>query len=874
MYPRINRLIAGAIFLFALILYIATMAPTVSFWDCGEFIATAHILGVPHPPGSPLYLLVGRIFTMLPFFEDIGARANLISPLTSALAVMFLYLSVVHLVRKWRREVTSVDEALIAYGSATVAALTFMVTDSHWFNAVEAEVYSISTFLTAFVVWLILRWSQRDETKSHVHHILILAYVLGLATGIHLLNLLALPFIALVIYFRRREFTWGGFFATAGITLVVFTVIYKGIIKGLPQLSAYLGVGSMVVSVIALFVATGWVIYRHQKSASIMLTSLLLIVIGYSTYATIFIRSNQNPAIDENDPETTASAVAYLEREQYGDWSITDRARWTPATQNRYTSVSDFVWNYQFEKMYIRYFLWQFAGRGPSIAPGVSPFGATNAEDGVDWFRFGLPLALVLGLFGMSYHFRKDWKHGLAVMALFLATGLMVIIYLNQPDPQPRERDYSYVGSFFAWSIWIGIGVAGLLEILTEKLRALNTQRLGLIAGLAAITILMPGVMLIASYHEHDRSGNYVAWDYSYNLLNSCEEGGILFTNGDNDTFPLWYLQEVEGVRKDVRIVNLSLLNTDWYIRQLKDMEPTIPLALTDQEITFMRPIPWETRQLSLPAKLPDGQDGSLQWTLRPTFMDRYLRVQDRMVVQIIKDINWIRPIYFAVTVSPENKIGLERYLDMQGLVYELKPEQVRGQVNIAKLEHNLLNVYRYRNLDNPAVHYNMNIQRLMQNVRASFLQVAVDAIIKKDLERVKKFLDALDASIPESVIPVTNKDLYMQMSDIYGAAGDTTEMVRRLAEFPQRFALSLSDSLGLGRLYLERLHDRATADAYLQPLYANHPFDGGVVGALVNIYRNHDNPKALAILEDWLARNPNDRLAVQLRDSLRQKVR
>jgi len=452
---KVNRLIAGFILLFSFLLYLKTMAPTTSFWDCGEFIATAYIMGVPHPPGSPLFLLVGRLFSILPLFGDIGARVNLISPIASALAVMLLYLIIVRLVVMWRGEVVSLTDAIVTYGSAAVGALTFMVTDSHWFNAVEAEVYATSTFLTALTVWLILRWSQsegissgKDKKKSHLHYILLLAYLLGLASGIHLLNLLALPFIALIIYFRRWEFTWTGLMITAALTLATYIVIHLGVIKGLPQLALAAGLPAVAFAIIALIAATVWVIRQRKRNASIILTSLLLIVVGYSTYATIFIRSQHDPSIDENDPETIKQAVAYLEREQYGDWSIMDRARWTPETQHRYNSVGDFVWNYQVKKMYIRYFLWQFAGRGPSGSGRVSPYGATSAEDGVDWFQFGLPLALLLGFFGLGYHMVKDWKHGLAVLALFAATGLMVILYLNQPDPQPRERDYSYVGSF------------------------------------------------------------------------------------------------------------------------------------------------------------------------------------------------------------------------------------------------------------------------------------------------------------------------------------------------------------------------------------------------------------------------------------------
>ncbi|MCH7521229.1 MAG: DUF2723 domain-containing protein, partial [Candidatus Marinimicrobia bacterium] len=789
-----------------------------------------------------------------------------------AMAVMFLSLCIVHLIRKWRGPVASVSDAMISYGSAAVGALTFMVTDSHWFNAVEAEVYSVSTFLTAFVVWLILRWSQKDEAKSHVRYILLLAYVLGLASGIHLLNLLTLPFVALVIYFRRREFTWPGFGTVIGLTAFIFWVIYKGVIKGLPQLADLFNVYAVVLVTVILLAGTAWVIQQRLKNSSIILTSLVLIMVGYSTYATIFIRSHHDPAIDENDPETTQSAVSYLEREQYGDWSITDRARWTPETQSRYSGVADFVWNYQFRKMYLRYFLWQFAGRGPSTAPGVSPVGALPNEDGVNWFQFGLPLALLLGLYGMGYHMQRDWKHGLAVLSLFVVTGLLVILYLNQPDPQPRERDYSYVGSFFAWSIWIGIGVAGVLESLARRLKGASIKRVALPTALVILFLAMPGMMVRASYHQHDRTGNYVAWDYSYNLLNSCAENGILFTNGDNDTFPLWYLQEVEGIRKDVRVVNLSLLNTAWYIRQLRDAEPKLPLFLTDEGIAQMRPIPWEERELSLPAPGPDNTTVALTWTLKPTYADRFIRTQDRMIVQLIKDGNWSRPIYFAVTVAPSNKIGLERYLEMQGLVYELMPEPV-NPINIEKLHHNLMEVYQYRNLDDPSIYYNSNIRRLLQNLRASFLQLALDSVMKNDHERGRMYLDALAAAIPESVISVDNKELYLQIGQMYAEVGVDSQLRERLEDLPQRFPLTARDSLSMGSLYSQQLDDWETADGILKDLAAHHPTDGNVVGGIVRIYRQAGHADdAVAVLRNWLNLYPGDQSATNLLQTIQNE--
>ncbi|MFQ6608368.1 MAG: protein O-mannosyl-transferase family [Fidelibacterota bacterium] len=641
---HLNRLLAGLVFLVSFLVYFSTVAPTVSFWDCGEFIATSYRLGVPHPPGAPLFLILGRFFSLLPIPGDIAYRVNMISPLASALAVMFLYLIIVQLVRYWRGQITTTEDKIIAFGGGVIGALVFAFTDSHWFNAVEAEVYAVSTLSTALVVWLVLHWAERAEEPGSERYILIIAYVLGLSTGVHLLNLLALPFMALIIYFRKRSFSWTSFTTLMGIVLAIFLIIYQGIIKGLPKIardiseimsttvaSTVIGATLVIVGLflLGLFSAAGSISERHKNLIRLGVTSLLLILIGYSSYELIFIRSSQNPGIDENDPETVQAAISYLEREQYGDTDLFRGLTYNNSTgtvetktlfprrgsrqgnhiknYRRYSSDFDYFWRYQVKKMYWRYFLWQFAGRGPSVETRVSGFGASPTEDGVDWFQFGLPLAFLLGLGGMYFHFQRDQNQALSILALFIMTGIAIVFYLNQPDPQPRERDYSYVGSFLAFAIWVGIGASAIFERVLTRLREKQFRIPAALGTGVVLLIMVPGIMLSKNYHTHDRTGNYLPWDYSYNILQTCEPNGIIFTNGDNDTFPLWYLQEVEGIRKDVMVANLSLLNTPWYIRQLRDSRPEGErfINLTDEQI-----IPKvELRRPPVPMKISDSLD-------------------------------------------------------------------------------------------------------------------------------------------------------------------------------------------------------------------------------------------------------------------------
>ncbi|MBA65270.1 MAG: hypothetical protein CMG55_05670 [Candidatus Marinimicrobia bacterium] len=874
-YISINRVFAGITFLISFIVYFDTMAPTVSYWDCGEFIAVSYTLGVPHPPGSPLFLLLGRIASMLPISEDIAFRVNLMSPLVSAFAVMFLYLIIVKVVNHWRGKIESTTDALISFGAGVVGSLTFAFTDSHWFNAVEAEVYAFSTFFTAIVVWLILIWSEKADNRGHERYILIIAYMIGLATGLHLLNLLTLPFVALIIYFRKYNFEWISFGIMVVLTGLVFFIIHNVIIKGMPKIADSIGVLSTGLLIIAVFAGMVWAIINQKQLMSVLLTSLVLVLIGYSTYALIFIRSNQDPGIDENDPETVEAFISYLEREQYGDVGLFPRRfkgikpihevvgypegpgrKFSPKQESDYRSHQAgkqwaFFWDYQVRKMYNRYFLWQFAGRGPSAESGVISMGANNREDGIDITQFGLPLAFILGVIGMLYHGYRDEKMAFSVMALFIMTGYAIILYLNQDNPQPRERDYSYVGSFFAFSIWIGAGTAAISEWISKSLENKDLSKRLIIIALVLQIVFVPTVMARANYHSHDRSGNFVAWDYSYNILQSCGPNGIIFTNGDNDTFPLWYLQEVEKVRTDVAVVNLSLLNTPWYIKQWRDKRPkqTKFINLSDPQIDKLTSTlqQWKTRTVQVPVyNDPENKEGYIEWEMKPTYAGQALRVQDMMIMKIIDDAAWRVPIYFAVTVSQQNRIGLDQYLDMQGLTFQLKSHKTKP-VDTEKMFANLMTDigekdwsinfdhdefydynkeikqdkleqdngyinwsrdyqpgYMFRNLGNEKIFYNKQTKRLLQNYRSAYMQLAVTYYMEyqrkdkkkknrsdSDLNDLKnkiiQVLDKMEKNIPSNVIPIQSEDLHYQVARIYGDLEDTGAMRKILENLVSR---------------------------------------------------------------------------------------
>ncbi|MCH8299184.1 MAG: DUF2723 domain-containing protein [Candidatus Marinimicrobia bacterium] len=874
---RVQFYVATGVLLVSLLTYFKTVAPTVSFWDCGEYIATAFTLGVPHPPGAPFFLILARLFTMLPIGEDIAYRVNLLSVISSALTVMFTFLIIVKLIRQWRGKIETFEDKLVTYTGGVIGALSFAWSDSFWFNAVEAEVYALSMLFTAAVVWLALHWLEHEEEGGASHYLLMIAYLMGLALGVHLLSLLTLPVVALIIYFKKFKTTLKSFLAVMTITGLVFIFIYLGIVKGLPGLAHLFSFKAVFAAIALLFIFTYYSIKNNKKIIALSLMSAVLVTIGYSTYTLIYVRANAAPTINENNPSTTQSLVSYLNRDQYGDAPIFDRKRWKPRMAGKYTGVEDYFWNYQIKRMYVRYFSWQFIGRGISE---------------VDITKF-YALPFLLGLFGAFYHYRKDPKQSFNILTLFFMTGLAIVLYLNQEDPQPRERDYSYVGSFMAYSIWIGIGATGLLELLLKKITDWRSNKYIPATMAALIFLTVPFNMMVKGYNEHDRSGNYVAWDYSYNILATTEPNAIIFTNGDNDTFPVWYLQEVEGIRKDVKVVNLSLLNTPWYIKQLRDYEPKINITLSDKQIEEMslRSWPREGMKVSIPGE-PDasGNVTNMEWHVKPTVKtERYaaLRIQDMMILHILEKNKWKRPIYFAVTVSPDNKIGLERYLRMDGLAFKIiasSPIAVNSDgtaktqealypelINTSKIEENLIKNYRYKNLNNPDVYLNPNVKKLLQNYRSAFLQLGYKYMMEGKKENLSSLLNSMEEIMPESVIPVTNRMAQLQIGVMEREAGFPEKMRERLDKLLSYVNNTFNDKLIYGSYYMRELKDYKTASTIFEELVVEKPNSGRAVGLLVTAYELDENYlSAVEVLREWLVNFPADNNALQRMQEIR----
>ncbi|SMO38208.1 protein O-mannosyl-transferase family [Gracilimonas mengyeensis] len=811
-HKKTNRYLALFTFFVSLIIYALTVAPTASFWDAGEFIAVAHGLQVNHPPGAPFYSLVGRIFSMFMPTSYVALSINFISVLSSALTVMFLYLIVVRLVREWKGHPDEFPfvEKIGVYGGALVGALTFAVTDTFWFSAAEAEVYAMSMFFTSFVVWLALKWSENYDEPYSERWLVLIAYMFGLAIGVHLLNVLALFFVALIIYFKFREFEWKSFLLMGVGAVIAFLTIYPFTIQILPSIAngadeATYGLINPLVFIFFFMAAVAYAVYyTHKKKmrlANIIAISYAMILIGFSSYSVIMIRSIANPPIDENDPETVESFISYLKREQYGATPIlkgstyddqTGRInrdeetlfprRYSPDPRHmdyysRYESDWQFFWDYQVNHMYVRYFNWNFIGREADIQDAGWQSGFTEEEYPNNFasnYYFFIPF--LLGLFGMIFHFTQDWKRAFAILTLFIVTGLAIIVFLNQTPYQPRERDYAYVGSFFAFSIWIGLGVTALVELFNSYVK--DNKAVG-IATVLLCLVASPVWMGYQNWDDHDRSNRYIAPDYARNLLESTAPNSILFTNGDNDTFPLWYLQEVEGVRTDVRIVCLSLLNTDWYIKQLRDQwsheSAPLPISLSDEEIERVTSgiSQWQPKNIEIPVdkdmlkeafsadpqykeaigvkpdtnlsilqhgidfEMPvDSLDEMVSWRLngRQYGQDRqgnmvyYLQTQDHLILDILRTNDWLRPVYFANTVSTQSQLNLHDYFRTEGKAYRVVPKNFGGgrdgymdpQIFTDRLEN-----FYFREWGDPDLYLDENIRRMLSNYRFNFMQLA-----------------------------------------------------------------------------------------------------------------------------------------------------
>ena len=681
-----SRVSAAFVLVVSAVTYLMTMEPTASFWDCGEFIASSYKLEVGHPPGNPVFQLIARFFTMFTDNMHAAVAVNAMSAICSALTVMFLYLTIVflgkRLVKPSEDGSCPVSRAIAIYGAGIVGALAYCFSDTFWFSAVEGEVYAMSSLFTAMVFWAMTKWYEQADSPYANRWIVLIAFLIGLSIGIHLLNLLTIPALVFLFYYKKREtghYTFWEYVKIFLVSCVILAVILFGIIPYLPKTAAYFDLlfvntfglpfnSGAVFFMVALFALCFWGLLVTLKKQKVFWNTVLLcftvIVIGFSIFSIVVIRSSAKTPTNEYQPDNPFTLVRYLAREQYGStpllygqyfdapyawkegkywapldgkyvhadspgspqytsegkmffprmWNGTDeryidfyesyikRGRPVPGAEHNMPTFGDnmrFFFDYQLNWMYWRYFMWNFAGRQNEIhSPSPGDIFIGNWESGIgfiDKARLGdqsdapaylkdnkgknhyYMLPLLLGILGIFFQFARDKRGSWVTFLLFFMTGIAIVLYLNQPPYQVRERDYAYAGSFYAFSIWIGLGVMAIYSWIEEAMSRRGSDAsmsAGKYAAAASVVSLLclgvPVLMAQQNWDDHDRSHRYTAVEMAKNYLNSVGQNGILVTHGDNDTFPLWYAQEVEGVRTDVRICNTSLLGTDWHIDQMK----------------------------------------------------------------------------------------------------------------------------------------------------------------------------------------------------------------------------------------------------------------------------------------------------------------
>jgi tetratricopeptide (TPR) repeat protein/BMFP domain-containing protein YqiC len=1091
-YNRLNIIGGWVVFLITAVVYTMTLEPTMPFWDCGEFIATANRMEVGHPPGAPLFMLIARVFSAFSAPENVPYMVNFLSAICSAATVMFLFWSITHMARKIAERQGDLNAGRIAaiLGSGLVGGLAYTFSDTFWFSGVEGEVYAMSSLFTAAVFWAILKWESVADRGNELRWVVLIAYLMGLSIGVHLLNLLAIPAICFVYYFKKYEVTRKGIIITSLVSLGLLILIQTGIIIWFVQLAGFFertfvnsfgmpfssgAIFYAVLIIAAIVLGLRWTRRKNMVAANTLILGVTMAIIGYTTFATIIIRSQANPPMDENNPENLFSLLSYLNREQYGDRPLlsgqyfntpedpeepykdggkvwvksfsvredntksklvlscrerfeaeqyvaanTDKKlkivqeyiesgekkdavvnydkRYTTVFPRMHSSQASHIreykqwsnykdWNtargqnkvkeleqtiaeleseqqqisaylnrqrdqlsaddvqqlerryktnervlmkkhaeampsksedlryfvsYQIGWMYWRYFMWNFSGRQDD-SQGHGDFMDGNWISGVKWLdearlgnRAELPemeknnrahnaffmLPLMLGLIGLIFQAVRHLKDFSVVGMLFLLTGLAIVVYLNQTPLQPRERDYAYAGSFYAFTIWIGLGIYALYYLATAVtfkqiitvagmavggslalylLEGAVTQEgdspvlgasllymsvvasvvmlvcaaLGfmkgesLVKGLIVTAMGMPVPIIMAEqgWDDHDRSNRRTGIDMAINYLNSLQPNAIIFTNGDNDTFPLWYAQEVEGVRRDVRVCNLSLLNTDWYVDQMKkkayDSEP-VPFTIREQkyrqgtrDVLFLDPygdtkdymnlrdalnyalddansIPNGDRMVavvpSYKFKLPVDsaarelyrpflkEGDSLVTEMRWEYADErgrprsYITKAQLMALDLIANTDWTRPIYFAVTTGGEAYLGLERYFQLEGLAYRLTPilhkespnPNLDGGVATDVMYENMLTRFQWGNMDKYPIYMDENNRRMTTNLRLQFSHLAEELIAEDKKDKAVEVLNKAMTVMPEHNVPFDQPQIMWHLSELYYEAGDS----------------------------------------------------------------------------------------------------
>ncbi|TAL66359.1 MAG: DUF2723 domain-containing protein [Bacteroidetes bacterium] len=984
-YRRWNNLTGWFIFVVSAIVYLLTLEPTVSFWDCGEFILSAFKLQVGHPPGAPLFLMIGRVASLFAGGDTsrVALMVNISSGLCSAFAIMFLFWTITHLVRRVFVEGNALESKHVPaiIGSGIIGALAYAFSDTFWFSAVEGELYAISSLVTALVFWGMLKWEEEADRTYSGRWIILIAYIMGLGLGIHRLNLLVIPVLVFVFYFKKYEVSTRGVIKTFLVAIILLWLMVFVLMPGVPQVAGWFELlfvnifglpynSGLLFYIIILFGGLAWGIYYSLKKKKVILnyifTCFAVVMIGYSSYAMIMIRSSARPPMNQNDPSDIFSLSYYINMKQYGsspkfygnyysapyidvkktiagynkidgkykpyyqpEYEYSNQFKtifprmyskdpehesaykyWGKVVGHKYTvgAGSDkktivcptfgenlrYFFRYQVGFMYMRYFMWNFAGRQNDIE------GNGNSINGnwisgikfIDEARLGkldnLPddlkknpahntyffLPLLIGLAGMYWQYKKNNAGFWLVMAFFIMTGLAIIFYLNQYPNQPRERDYAYAGSFYAFAIWIGVGYMFVYDKLQKFLGSKVSAAITFLVLLAVVPVLMG----TQNWDDHDRSGRYTARDIGANYLKSVAPNSILFTYGDNDSFPVWYSQDVEGVRTDVRVANLSYIQAGWYIDMMRqkayDSDP-LPLTLGhDKYVEGVREQLLVDNRVDKPVSLKEivrfaGQDDRKykvdmsgkgdymnylpankfiidvdsatvlsNGTVKKYFKDRLISPMiweysetdllkgDLAIMDLLSTNEWGRPIYISTTVPSSQYKGLEKFFIQEGLGYRVapirtdKPEQGEfGMIDPFVMYDNLMNKFKWGNAEDPSVYLDENNRRMFSNFRRIFGTLGKELLLRGDTTKAVEVAHRGLEIVPLKKMP--NDFFTIEIAEVLIQAGKKEEgekILNEVIDYSKTYldyAISISHEKRFGLEYPTGINMQALLDIY-----------------------------------------------------------
>jgi hypothetical protein len=959
-YRRLNNITGWLMFAISSAVYILTLEPTVSFWDCGEFILSAFRLQVGHPPGAPLFLMMGRIATLFAGSDTtkVAVMVNGLSALCSGFAIMFLFWTITHLVKKVisRDQEPSRDQIFAIIGSGMIGALAYTFTDTFWFSAVEGELYSLSSLIIAVVFWAMLRWEEEADKPYSGRWIVLIAYIMGLGLGIHRLNLLIIPVFVLVYYFRKYEVTRNGIAKALLFAVLLLFVMVFVLMPGVPEVAGWfellfvniLGLpynSGLLFYVVLVFAGLAWGIYYSLQKKKIILnyvlSALAVIMIGYSSYAMIMIRSSARPPMNQNNPSDVFSLSYYINMKQYGSSPkiygnyysapYTDAKNviagynkvngkyepfynvkykydsrfetifprmyssdpeheeaykyWGKVVGRKYSTNSGkesitiptfgenlrYFFRYQVGFMYMRYFMWNFAGRQNDIQGNGNPL-LGNWISGINFIdeaRLGkldnIPddlktnpgrntyyfLPLIIGLAGMFWHYKNSNKDFWLVLGFFIMTGLAIILYLNQYPNQPRERDYAYVASFYAFAVWIGIG----FMFFYEYLKKLTGNRVALGVTFACLFFAAPVLLASQNWDDHDRSDRYTARDIGANYLKSTDKNAILFTYGDNDSFPVWYVQDVEGIRTDVRVANLSYLQAGWYISMMRQKafeSSPMPLSLDQNRymegkreqimvnrratkavpvkdlVTFasqddrqyMTDVTGRGDYLNVipSAKIVIDVDTAKvlsNGTVKPYFKDRLVSPMiwnytddnafkdDLAIMDLLATNKWERPIYYSTTVPSTQYKGLEKFFIQEGLAYRVAPVKTKdnnegeyGLIDPVVMYDNMMNKFRWGNASDPSVYLDENNRRMFSNFRRLFGILAKDLVSQGDTTKAIAAVHRGLELVPPSKMP--NDYFSIGLAEVLFMAGKKDEAMKLVNDIMTYSSQYLDYAIGM----------------------------------------------------------------------------